>query len=284
MPWFPEFVSAAELARKQAREQVHADPVAQYLRALDTGDSRDLEYVWPGHVVVHDPRVGEVHGHSQLRQFVKRNTAWLAGHHARVETVASTTDGRRAVVELLARVDDDEGNATDWPVAVVAESPDDRSIVFRTYCSQWPVDGRRHVRPPVLPASHHALDGVVGRFQTALAGADLDAVMTVFADDAYLRESFGPHAAHRGSEQLRAYFTTSFSAGGGIELQPCTVTDDGARSAVEYNCVRWGDGEFPPQAGVAVYERDADDRLTAVRIYDDVEPPVERFSRAAQPS
>ena len=86
------------------------------------------------------------------------------------------------------------GGATDWPVAVVAESPDDRSVVFRTYCSQWPVDGRRHVRPPVLRAERRRPPGVVGRFQTALAGGDVDAVMSAFADDAYLREPFGPHA------------------------------------------------------------------------------------------
>lgn len=39
-----------------------------------------------------------------------------------------------------------------WPVAVVAESPDDQSVVFRTYCTQWPVDGQRHLRPPILEA------------------------------------------------------------------------------------------------------------------------------------
>ena len=276
MPWFPEFVSAAELAREQAREEGHADPVAQYLRALDTGDSGGLEYVWPGDVRVYDPRAGEVHGHRQLRTFVRRNTSWLAGHRARVETVASTIVGRRAVVELLAHVEDDDGRATDWPVAVVAESPDDRSVIFRTYCSQWPVDGRRHVRPPVLPPGSGALSGVVGRFHTALAGGDVDAVMTLFADDAYLRESFGPHGAHCGSEELRAYFTTSFSAGGGIALEHCSVTEDGARSAVEYNCVRWGDRGLPPQAGAAVYEWGADDLLTAVRLYDDIEPLVQR--------
>ena len=99
--------------------------------------------------------------------------------------------------------------------------------------------------------------------------------MSLFADDAYLRESFGPHGTHRGSDELRAYFTTSFSAGGGIALEHCTVTDDGARSAVEYNCVRWGDRDLPPQAGAAVYERGADDLLTAVRLYDDIEPPAQ---------
>jgi hypothetical protein len=37
----------------------------------------------------------------------------------------------------------------DGDLPVVAESPDDWSVVFRIYC-QWPVDGRRHIRPPIL--------------------------------------------------------------------------------------------------------------------------------------
>jgi limonene-1,2-epoxide hydrolase len=274
MPWFPEFVSAAELARRQAREEGHTDPVAQYLAALDSGDSRGLELVWPGEVVIQDPRVGEVRGHAQLRRFVRRNTSWLASLHARVETVASTTVGRRALVELLAHLDGD-GRTTGWPVAVVAESPDDRSVVFRTYCSQWPVDGRRHVRPAVLPPGPVGLPGVVGRFQEALAAGDVDRVLSTFASDASLREPIGPHATHRGRDELRAYFTTCFSAGGGVELEPCVVTDDGARCAVEYNCVRWGSRELTPQAGIVVYERGAGDLLTAARFYDDVEPPTE---------
>ena len=274
MPWFPEFISAAELARQQARVEGHADPVAQYLAALDTGDSRGLEIVWPGDVEVLDPRVGQVRGHAELRRFVRRNTAWLAGRHAAVETVASTTVGHRAVVEIVAHLVDD-GVSTDWPVAVVAESPDDRSVVFRTYCSQWPVDGRRHVRPSILAPSRTALSGVVGRFQTALAAGDVDGVLGVFADDGYVREPVGPHATHRGTDALRAYFTGAFSLGGGIELEPCTVTDDGVRCAVEYSCVRWGSHPLTPQAGLAVYERAGDDRLRAARFYDDVEPPVE---------
>ena len=63
--------------------------------------------------------------------------------------MACTVVGSRAVVELLAHMPHN-GRELAWPVAVVAESPDDRSVVFRTYCSQWPVDERRHVRPPIL--------------------------------------------------------------------------------------------------------------------------------------
>ena len=105
MPWFPDFASAVELARRQTRAAGQADPVGQYFTALNQGDTHVLETVWPGEVVVYDPRAGEVRGHRQLRQFVSRNQSWLAERHARIETVASTVAGGRAVVELLAHLD-----------------------------------------------------------------------------------------------------------------------------------------------------------------------------------
>ena len=64
-----------------------------------------LETVWPGEVVVYDPRAGEIRGHRQLRRFVHRNQAWLAERHARTATVAATRVGGRAVVELLVHLD-----------------------------------------------------------------------------------------------------------------------------------------------------------------------------------
>ena len=164
MPWFPEFASAVELARKQTRAAGVADPVAQYFAALNKGDTHLLENAWPGEVVVYDPRAGEVRGHRQLRRFVSQNLSWMAEHHARTETVASTAAGGRAVVELLAHLDH-QGQELAWPVAVVAESPDESSVVFRTYCSQWPVDGQRHLRPPILEPGPVRPGDVVGRYQ-----------------------------------------------------------------------------------------------------------------------
>ena len=273
MPWFPDFASAAELARSQTRAAGRADPVAQYLAALNEGDPHALETAWPGEVVIYDPRAGEVRGRKQVRRFISHNLSWLAGLHARTEIVASTCAGGRAVVELLARLDHD-GRELAWPVAVVAESPDDLSVVFRTYCSQWPVDERRHVRPPVLqPGQAHPGD-VVGRYQAALAAGDAEAVVSTFTPDGYFRGPFGPHSVHRGTAALHAFFTWCFSAGGGIGLEQCTVTDDGVRCALEYNCVRWGRHDLPPQAGIGVYERGPDGLLAAARVYDDVEAPA----------
>ena len=219
MPWFPEFTSAVELARRQARAAGQADPVGQYFAALNHGDTHVLETVWPGDVVIYDPRAGEVRGHKQLRRFVSQNQFWLTERQARIETVASTVVGGRAVVELLAHLAGD-GPELAWPVAVVAESRDDASVVFRTYCSQWPVDGRRHVRPPILKPGSARPGDIVGRYQAALDAGDAEAIVSTFAPDGYFREPIGPHYAHRGAPELRSFFTTCFSAGGGIALQP----------------------------------------------------------------
>jgi len=273
MPWFPEFASAAELARQQTRAAGHADPVGQYLAALNDGDARALETAWPGEVVIYDPRAGELRGHRQVRQFVRRNLSWQAGLHARTETVASTVAGGRAVVELLAYMDHN-GQQLEWPVAVVAESPDDQSVVFRTYCSQWPHDEKRPVRPPILESKPADAPDIVSRYQAALAAGDTEAVVSTFAPDGYFRGPFGPRYAHRGTAELRSFYTRCFSAGGGIGLERCAVTDDGVRCALEYNCVRWGSHDLPPQAGIGIWERGPDGLLAAVRAYDDVEAPA----------
>ena len=274
MPWFPDFAGALELARRQVRTAGQADPVGQYFTALNKGDSHVLETAWPGEVVVYDPRVGEIRGHRQLRQFVRRSQSLLSARHARTETLASTAAGHRAVVELLAHLTVDDGQERAWPVAIVAESPDDRSVVFRSYFSRRVIDGRHHVRPPILePGPAHPGD-VVDRYQAALSAGDTEAAVSTFTPDGYYREPTGPSFTHRGAGELRSYFSVCFSAGGGVGLEPCVVTDDGVRCALEYNCVRWGRRDLPPQAGIAVFERSPDGLLAAARVYDDVEAPV----------
>ena len=307
MPWFPDFVAAAELARHEIRAAGQADPVAQYLMALTSGDAHALETTWPGHIVVLDPYAGEVRGHRHLRHFVHTSQAFLAERLVDVERVASTSVGGRAVVELLAHLKLD-GEPVTWPVAVVAESSDDQSATFRTYGSQWPVVGRRPIRAPILAADPSAEPGdVVTRYLTALDAGDRDGVVQAFTTDGYLQEPIGPHAVHRGTakvlqpaqgvsrdvgddggpfgeqveerlggDELTLYFSRCFSAGGGIGVDRCCVTDDGVRCALEYNCVRWGSRPLPAQAGLAVFERDAGGLITAARYYDDVESPVGR--------
>jgi hypothetical protein len=275
MPWLPDFTNAVELARRQTRAAGQADPVSQYVNALSTGDTHTLNTVWPAQVVVYDPRAGEVHGHKQLRRFVRDSQSVLAKRHARTETLASTVVGARAVVELLVHLAGVGGEVA-WPVTIVAESPDDRSVVFRTYFSHKPVEGQHEVRSPILePGDAHPGD-VVGRYHAALDAGDTEAIVSTFAANGYLREPIGPPYTHRGTPELRSFFNACFGAGGGIGLQHCAVTDDGHRCALEYNCVRWGSYDLVPQAGIGVYERGPDGLLAAARVYDDVEAPVEQ--------
>jgi hypothetical protein len=274
MPWFPDFVNAAELARKQTRADGQADPVGQYIAALDKGETDPLEAAWPDHVTVYDPRAGEVKGHHELRRFVRDSKSLLAARNIRTETVAHTVAGSRAVVEILAHITVD-GREHPWPAAIVADSADDRSVIFRTYLSLWVFDGKHHLRPPILAAGQAEAEpgGIVGRYQAALAAGDTEAIVGTFTPDGYYQEPLGPPHAHRGQTELRDFFTRCFSAGG-IGQENCRLTDDGVRCALEYNLIRWGDEDLPPQPGLAVFERGPDGLLAAVRVYDDVASPA----------
>ena len=79
--------------------------------------------------------------------------------------------------------------------------------------------------------------------------------------------------------ELTPYASCSreFSASGaGITLEHCTVTEDGVRTALEFNAIRWGSVDMPPQAGVAVSpQRGRAGNIAEARIYDDVDPPIE---------
>lgn len=273
MPWFPDYIGAVELARRRTQAAGQADPVAQYLKALHSRDTRALEKVWPGEVVIYDPRAGEVRGHREVRQFISGNESWLAGLHAHTEIVNSTVVPGRAVVELLAHLTED-GRELAWPVAVVAESPDDWSVVFRAYCSQWPIFGRHYVRPPILKPQPGQASDVIGRYQAGVAAGDAEAVVATFEPGGYFRGATGPDDIHRGASALHSYWNRRLSAGG-IGVQDCAVTDDGAHCAVEYNIVRWGPRDLPHQAGIAVFDRGQDGLLAAARVYDDVQPPAE---------
>ena len=74
--------------------------------------------------------------------------------------------------------------------------------------------------------------------------------------------------------ELRTYFAECFKTWGGLKLEHCTVTDDGVRCALEFNCALWAGHDLTPQAGISVYKRSSDVLLAAARIYDDIEAPV----------
>lgn len=244
--------------------------------AILAGHPERLLQAFPDGVRIDDPRAGRVEGASALEAYCHSSAAWLAERHADPRLIASTVGASRVVGEF--EVSLTEGDRTfGLPLAVVVEpATESRSVWIRVYHSQWPLLGHHVVRPPLLRKNPAICESdVVGEYQSALAAGDAERILATFEPDGCFREPAG--AAYRicGARALDDFFRRFFSAGGGIILEHCTVTEDGTRTALEFNAVRWGGVSLPPQAGVAVYERGPTGKIAEARIYDDVEGPVE---------
>lgn len=244
--------------------------------ALHSGDPTRLLEAFPGGVRIDDPRFGRVEGEGSLTEFCRASDQWLRAHDGRPRQIAVTNGTNRIVGEFDLELTKD-GRTFALPVAVVVE-PDaaKQSVWIRIYHSQWPLLGHHVVRPPLLGRDPSVVESdVVGEYQAALAAGDADGITATFEPDGCFREPAGPQFRRCGTEVLREFFSLFFSAGGGIILEHCTVTEDGTRTALEFNAVRWGGHDLPRQAGVAIYERGPTGKLHEARIYDDVEGPVE---------
>jgi hypothetical protein len=173
-------------------------------------------------------------------------------------------------------IGDDGVRRVELPVAIVRDRNPDRTLkAIRVYHSMWPLTGSHNVRPPLLQEgpSLHA-EGVPGDYQRALAQGDQEGIVGTFEPNGYAREQSGERTCIAAQRVYGSYNAHMFANGGGTPLEHCTLTDEGARCAIEYNCVRWGVTDILPQTGVAVYERGSSGLLSAARIYDDVEPPA----------
>jgi SnoaL-like domain len=276
MPWISEVFTAPLAEALRAREAASTNDAVPYYEGIMAEESDALVSSFAGEPRVNDPRVGFVAGAGEFRAFVSGTLDWLRGRDAVVENVALTCTSTRTVEEVVVHLLGDDGGGVGLPVAIVAERNPDRTLkTIRVYHSMWPLTGGHRVREPLMPQDPNLVvpDVVVGEYQRALAAGDLEAMLATYEEDAYAREPSGGAYVYRGKEKLREVYSAQFANAGGILLEHCTLTDDGVGCAIEYNCVRWGVTEIPPQAGVAVCERGPSRRLAGTRIYDDVEPP-----------
>lgn len=274
MPWLPELFSAPALERFEERQQQKVVNVP-YFDGMLAGELDALVESFAGEPQLHHPVRGRVRGVHAFREFVAETNEWLQRRNVTVDDVERVVQKRRGFEEVLLHIDADRGRV-ELPHAMVADHDEDgRLQELRIYFSTWPFDGRHAHRPPLLQPDPELREAdVVGEYQRALAEGDVDAIVACFEADGYAREPAGGEHVHRGSEDVRAFYELLFSDGGGIPLEHCAAVDDGRSCALEYNVVRWGKTELPPQAGVAVYERGPSGRLAAARIYDDVDPPL----------
>jgi hypothetical protein len=225
---------------------------------------------------IDDPQSGRIVGEASFGAYRDWSSEWLRARDGEARLVATTVGDGRAVGEFEVDLTQDDRSFT-LPVAVVVEpDPQAGQLWVRVYHSQWPLLGHHVVRPPLLSRDPNVRESdVVGEYQAALAAGDTDRITATFEPAGCFREPAGGEFRVCGTDVLREFFAGFFSAGGGITLEHCTVTEDGVRTALEFNAVKWGSTDMPHQAGVAVYERGASGKLREARVYDDVDPPLD---------
>jgi hypothetical protein len=275
VPWIPELFSEPVLERlreKWERERLEAVP---YYDGLMSGELDALMGSFAGEPVLHDPLRGRIKGARAFESYVSVMRSFFAEHSMSFDAVEDVITEDRDLEEFVLHLYGIDGRY-EVPVAIVADRESDgRLVELRVYHSMWPVRGRHVHRPPLLQRDPELrTSDVVADYQYALAAGDVDAILATFEPDAYAREPAGAEYFHRGREGLRAFYEHLFSNDGGIPLEHCSQVDDGRACLIEYNVVRWGRTELPPEAGVAVYVRGESAKLSAARIYDDVDPPI----------
>jgi SnoaL-like domain len=276
VPFMPELFSAPALAQfydKRRRDELEAVP---YFDGLMAGEPDALVKSFAAEPELHDPVRGRVKGRRAFEAFVTEMNAWIARRNVTVENVEHVITQRRGFEEVVLHLDGETGRVA-LPVAIVADREDDGHIdELRIYFSMWALTHRHTSRPPLLqPDPELRAPDIVSEYQEALAAGDVDAIVAAFEPEGYAREPAGGEYLHTGPDGLRAFYRRLFSNDGGIPLEHCALIDDTRACALEYNVVRWGQTELPPQAGVAAYVRGQSGKIAAARIYDDVDPPLD---------
>jgi mannose-6-phosphate isomerase-like protein (cupin superfamily) len=243
--------------------------------ALLAGDEHALSVLVTGEATIDTPLQGQVRGPVALAAFVSEQQAWLAARDARPEFANIILSPERIVIEFVLYVTH-EGETIDLPVALVADHGGGAVSAIRIYHSTWPLTGGHTVRAPIVhpPEQPPEEPAVVAAYTAGLREGNAAFVLSLFAEDGYVREPSGARFKYVGPEGLREFYGPALDEGG-IVLRHCTATFDGRACAVEYIADEWAHVKLPPQAGVAVYELDGANKLRAARIYDDVAPPYD---------
>jgi hypothetical protein len=254
-----------------------AQAVRGFYSSLIAGDSTGLMFLFGGPPKIDTPVDGNVEGSASFQRFVIDQRKWLGAREAEVENIALTETDKCAVAEIVLNLKQ-ENEAIQLPVALVADIAGGMVTWLRIYHSTWPLTGSHRVRGPLMKrATRLAQPETIKTYMSGIRKPHKDKVLSLFAEDGYVREPSGGDYKHTGSEELDQFYSVALATGG-IPLAHCSATFDGTCCAIEYNCDSWGSSTIPPQAGCAVYEMNKDEQLVGVRIYDDITSPSEKAS------
>jgi hypothetical protein len=241
-----------------------------FLPGLAAGPPSGIVDLFAGEPVIDDPVAGRIVGLDAVREYIASQRKWMGDHEVEFEPIRTTIGEGQSVTETLLRLTVN-GKRTELPYAVVGVEPDGALREVRIYHSNWPLEGRHRLRPPIVPADPTLqLPDVVEAYMKALESADLAGSLSVFEPTGYFREPSGGINVFEGTEGIRQAYGAFYKVGG-IHLRHCSVIDDGVACGVEFIADGWGPRKFEPQAGIGIYERGSSGKLAAARIYDDVD-------------
>ena len=246
-----------------------AQAVRAFYSSLIAGESTGLIFMFGGPPKIDSPLEGSIEGSAALQSFVARQKAWLGEREAVVEEVAFTETAKSAVAEIQLNLKHDD-HQVELPVALVADIGGGMVTWLRIYHSTRPLMGSPKLREPLLKRRTRLGEpAVVKTYLSGLRKGDKEKLLSLFAEEGYLREPTSAGLVHSGAEALDHFFSTIL-ASGGVDWAQCSATFDGERCALEFNCDCAGNATQPPQTGCAVYEIDGEEKLAGVRIYDDL--------------
>lgn len=212
-----------------------------------------------GEPIVFDPVRGRIKGVPAFTAFVAHTHEWLVQRSVRVEALRHVIFDGGCFEEVVLHVDRAAGQVA-LPFAIITDrQADERIDEVRVYRSTQPLMGPHSTRAPLMqpdPGIH--IPDVVAEHQRALAAGDVDAILATFE--------------HAGEEALPSFYERMLANGWGVGQEHCAIVGDGRTYALEYNVVRLGSANVPPQAGVAVFVLGESGKLSAVRVYDDIDP------------
>ncbi len=248
--------------------------IQNFFPLLLDGDIQEIQSMFAGEPFLDEPVKGKVEGPDRFRHFLGNFRHWIQRRDPRVEHFATTATDHLIVEECLLHLAQSK-ELLQIPVAIAADLMEGKFSHVRIYHSLWPLFKEHTVRSPILPVKENViLPPLINAYMDALARGDTESILKLFEPDGYVREPAGDNYKQEGKDGLTAFYSSAL-ADGGIPLGHCSSAYDGTCCAVEFIVDRWGKTQLSPQAGIAVYEQSSRGRLASVRIYDDVNSPIE---------